>query len=101
MGKRHDDRLGVRIKRNGESSDRDGNGKIKCLDMTAKRLRQCMKKPLQRKNSAAFLASLMDFPVGARHETFEIAARGRLGGERRNFRQVGGGLLVKQMKALE
>src|SRR5579862_8414985 len=100
MRKRHDHRLGVRIEGNRESakgatSDRDGNGKIKCPDVAAKRLRQRMKKPLQWKNSAAFLAGLMNFPVGARDEIFKIAARGRFGGERRDFCQIGSSLLVK------
>ena len=98
--KRHQHRLGVRIKRNGQPAkgaarERDGQRQLKGAHMAAKSLRQVVEKPLQQAKPALLFARFVNFAIGPRDEVFQVAARFRLGGKRRDFGQVGGGALVK------
>jgi hypothetical protein len=68
--------------------------------MSPKRLGQGLEKPLQRKNAPLLRPRLMNFPVSARDQMFQITARLGLRRKRRDPGQVGGGALVQLMEPL-
>ena len=62
--------------------------------------RKLREKPTRGTEAPAALARLVDLGVGARGEGFEVAAQLRLGGKGGDAPEVGGDLLVEQVKAL-
>src|ERR1019366_1327442 len=83
------------------AGQRDCKREMKSSNVPAKGLRQRFEKPLQREKPPLFLPRFVNFAVGAGDEIFQIAPRLRLGRERRDPGEVGGGAFVKLMEQLQ
>ena len=78
MWKRHQHRLGIGIKGNGQSAKgaarkRNCQREIKCTNVPAKRLRQSLEKPFQREKPPLLFARFVDFAVCPGDQIFQIA----------------------------
>src|SRR6266481_649998 len=90
---RHGHSAGARVESRGKAAEqnsrrRDAGRKPESAHAPAKRLRQCLKEPLQRREAMLPFPRLMNLPVGARDEVFKVTAEFRLRRKSAYSRQV-------------
>ena len=97
--------LGFVVEHHGEAAEehadeRNDPRNMESAHVPPKDARKLREKPTRGTEAPAALARLVDLGVGARGEGFEVAAQLRLGGKGGDAPEVGGDLLVEQVKAL-